>query len=506
MALPKEPRQKMINLMYLVLTALLALNVSAEILNAFKTVDNSLRTASETIDQRNDAIFKSFEEKLKDDKTRERAAIWKPKADQAKQLSDNIYTYIDQLKGELKKQAGLEVVDGVEKYKEDDQDAPTRFLVEGPKGKELHTKLTDYRNALLNLDPSAKAEFEKILPVDITVPKTLNEGNNTWEAVYFRMSPAVAAITILSKFQNDIRNSEAMLVDYFHSKVGEVSIVYDEFQAFAGTNSQYLMPGQELTITAGVGAFSKAARPTVTVDGAVMSLNAQGVAEYKAAVGGPGSYTKRVKISFVKPDGTPGVVEKDVQYTVGSPTGASVSADAVKVLYIGLDNPLTISGGTKGAEAVSASISQGSLQNLGGGKYMARVSTPGKTTINVTVDGKTTPFEFRVKSVPDPIAMVGASKGGRMRVNDFKAQAGVRAELENFVFEGVKFTVGGFTMVFTGNGFPELAFRQVGGYSFGNVRDLIERCRPGSTVTIDEIRASGPGGTRTLPPIVYNLY
>ena len=82
------------------------------------------------------------------------------------------------------------------------------------------------------------------------------------------MTPTIAAITMLSKFQNDVKNSEAQVVDFCHRKVGEVEVVYNEFQAFAGTNSQYLMPGQELVITAGVGAFSKAAKPSITIDGA----------------------------------------------------------------------------------------------------------------------------------------------------------------------------------------------------------------------------------------------
>src|SRR4030095_11054159 len=98
MALPKEPRQKMINLMYLVLTALLALNVSAEILNAFKTVNNSLTTASSTIDQKNNNIFKSFQAELADPSTAERAKYWEPKAKQAKAMADEVVNYIEGLK------------------------------------------------------------------------------------------------------------------------------------------------------------------------------------------------------------------------------------------------------------------------------------------------------------------------------------------------------------------------------------------------------------------------
>src|SRR5438105_9342946 len=101
MALPAEPRQKMINLMYLVLTALLALNVSSEILNAFKTVNNSLMNANGIIETKNQNIFNSFEAKLKDPKTAQLAAIWKPKADKAKGLADDMFSYLENLKVEL---------------------------------------------------------------------------------------------------------------------------------------------------------------------------------------------------------------------------------------------------------------------------------------------------------------------------------------------------------------------------------------------------------------------
>ena len=102
MSLPKEPRQKMINIMYLVLTALLALNVSAEILNAFKTVDRSLMTATGIAEQKNVDIFKSFAKKIEDPKTKEKAEIWLPKAEQANKLADDLSAYIDALKTELK--------------------------------------------------------------------------------------------------------------------------------------------------------------------------------------------------------------------------------------------------------------------------------------------------------------------------------------------------------------------------------------------------------------------
>src|SRR5690606_28274312 len=184
----------------------------------------------------------------------------------------------------------------------------------------------------------------------------------------------------------------------------------------------------------------------------------------------------------------------------------TVSADAVKVLYVGLDNPISIGGGSgTNASNLKVSISQGTITGSNG-RYIARVTTPGTATITVNDGKKTTSFDFRVRTVPTPTAMVGNSRGGRMRVNDFKAQSGVRAELENFVFEGIKFTVTSYTITFAGAGYPEFMYKAVSGNSFAPARSLIERAQPGSTITIDEIRAVGPGGPRTLAPIAFNLY
>ena len=107
MSLPKEPRQKMINIMYIVLTALLALNVSSEILNAFKTIEQSLNSASNIIERKNADIYKSLKTKLNDPKSAEKAAIWAPKAEKAHAFADAMYTYVESLKKELKVESGL---------------------------------------------------------------------------------------------------------------------------------------------------------------------------------------------------------------------------------------------------------------------------------------------------------------------------------------------------------------------------------------------------------------
>ena len=515
MSLPKEPRQKMINIMYLVLTALLALNVSSEILNAFKTVDNSLRTANSTIDGKSQQLVASLNELLSKPETHDKAAVWKPKADEAQKESEAIYQYIEGLKQELLKEAKLDPKTG--EFKEDDLEAATRLFVEPPptgkgKGKELYSKLETLKNELLNLDPAIKQELAKTLPIDLSIPKSNNQASNKdWATSYFHMTPTVAALTILSKFQNDVRNSEAQVIEFCHKQVGAVKIVFDQYVPLIGTNATYLMPGQPLEITAGIGAYSKMGNSTkITIDGSPISLDANGVAKYTANVGGPGTYTRTVHIEyFNQATGKMEVKDVPITYTVGSPTGVFVSADKVKVLYVGLDNEISVSGGSKGAEAIRASIDNGELQPIGNGRYIAHVNTPGTANITVSVDGKTATFPFKVKNVPSPTPMVGNSAGGRISANAFKATVGVRAELKDFVFEGVKYNVTSYVLVGTGKGFESTGYKvaQVNGAYFNSeARAIIEQCKPGSSVIITDITVEGPGGSRKLEgTLAFNL-
>lgn len=237
MALPREPRQKMINMMYLVLTALLALNVSSEILNAFKTVNRSLETTNVTVNHSTETIMKSLLDKLSDPITAARAQIWYPKAQNAQGLSKNVYNYIQELKDRIIAEAGGDPKDPNSKYKEDNLDIATRIMVEKGNGPKLLQMLTDYKKKLLAIDPAIDSEFRTTLPINLDKPKSYNRSSRTWEGAYFHMVPTVAALTILSKFQNDVRTSENRVVAACHNKVGEVIVHYDTYAAFAETNS-----------------------------------------------------------------------------------------------------------------------------------------------------------------------------------------------------------------------------------------------------------------------------
>jgi len=502
MSLPKEPRQKMINIMYIVLTALLALNVSSEILNAFKTNEQILNSASNIIERKNADIYKSLKTKLADPKTAEKAAIWAPKAEQAHAYADAMYTYVESLKQELKMESGLKTKNGKEAYKEDDLDATSRLFLNSKsgesKGKDLYNKLVQFKANLAAIDPLIAKEVIPNLPLDLSIPTTSSiAGKGDWAYAYFNMTPSVAAITILTKFQNDIRNSEAQVAEFCHKEIGEVELVYDQFNAFAASNSQYLMSGEELLITAGVGAFSSAAKPTISIDGVVVPVGVDGSAMYKTVAGAtPGVQRKRVRISFLKPNGETAVVEKEVQYTVGTPSGLVVSTDKTRVFYKGLDNPLSITGGG-GGEKINVTVEGAgtSIRKVGSGQYIVTSTQTGTAVVTVNDGKQTQKLAIPVKRIPDPIAIVGGSAGGNMPAAKFRAQGGVIADLRDFVFEGVKFNVLSFIVIATGKGFDEPDFAEVNGPAFsGGATALIRKCQAGTTVTIGEIKVSEPGG------------
>jgi gliding motility-associated protein GldM len=322
--------------------------------------------------------------------------------------------------------------------------------------------------------------------------------------------PTVAAVTILSKFQNDVKTSENRVVAFAHEQVGKVAVRFDTYAAIVGQSSNYVMPGQEIEITAGVGAFSKAAAPTITINGQGASLGEDGAAHAKFTGGSVGNHSIPVRISYTDQEGKPQVIEKTISYTVGQ-ANASIALDKMNVLYIGVDNPVTIAASGGGDDRVNATLSGGggSIRRVGNGKWIARVNTiSDNAIINVTVDGKQVgASQFRVRTIPDPVATVGNfSSGDNVPAGAFKAQAGVGAFIRDFPFD-LKYQVVSFTMTGDGEGFDDIVEASNQGNAWGSqAQGIIRRVRPGSFITIENIRAIGPDGrTRRIPSLLYNI-
>jgi len=514
MALPKEPRQKMINIMYLVLTALLALNVSAEILNAFKTVDDSLTATNKTINKSTETIMKSLEDKMSDPTSMVKAKIWYPKAQRAQELSADMFNYVKDLKDRILKEAGFNPNANNKfdsSYALDNLDIATRILVEGKEGAKLKEKLEKYKADLLAIDPEIAKEFQNSLQINLATPKVQDKTNKTWEAAYFHMVPTVAAITILSKFQNDVKTSENKVVAFCHQQVGQVVVRFDRFEPIIGQSSNYLMPNQSLEIKAGVGAFSNQAKPTITIGGQTQQLNDSGFVRYATNVGsGLGARSIPVHITYLDQDGNQRVIDRVVSYTVGQASTA-IALPEMNCLYIGYPNKITVSASGVGAEKISISVS-------GGGGSVQRGDKPGEFIVNVSqqsdacvitavADGKAIGASpFRVRNMPEPQATVGGQESGAtISASALAAQGGVGAYIKNFPLN-LKYNVSSFNAV----GMDEdgnIITKPCQGNSFTNdARNMIKKMKSGDMLTIEQIYCTAPDGKRIkLPPLLYYI-
>ncbi|MET6999597.1 gliding motility protein GldM [Chitinophaga defluvii] len=500
MALPKDPRQKMINIMYLVLTAMLALNVSAEILNAFNIVNNSINTSNNSLTDKNNLTYDQFEKQMANDA--QKVGPLKNKAQEVKKISAEAFAYIEGLKEDIIRESGGRDEKGELKGK-DNLDAATRVMENQKHGPEMEQKLIDLRNKLLTyVEPAKKAQFEKTLPLKIQIGKSSGDHGNvkkTWTTYHFNMVPTIAAVTILGKFQNDIKNSESLIVDDLFRQIDANDYKFDKLRPFVSLNSKNLMEGQTLTAQITIGAYSSTANPAIVVNGQTVTA-ADGIGTYSVPVSGLGEKTISGTITMKKPNGESELYPFTETYNVGTST-TSISADKMNVLYIGVPNPISISAAGVPAENVSATISNGSITKKSPGNYIVTASNPGKATISVsaTVDGKTKPMgtkEFRIKMVPDPVLKVGVNKSGVMKAADFKVQGGLRADLENFEFEGVKFEVVSYLIGIDGKGrtYAEGTANSAYFPSSPEVTQSIRALRAGDQVYFDNVKVKGPDG------------
>jgi gliding motility-associated protein GldM len=488
MSLPKEPRQKMINMMYLVLTALLALNVSAEILNAFKIVDTSLQSSNKNITAANDIMYKDLTAKLSDPQVMANAKIWQPVAMEVQKLSKEMYDAIEAYKVSLKNEAGAK--NGDSTFKVDDLDAGVRLFINKGEGKKLYDKLAAYRKALLALGPDKEIEnnFKQFLSLE--QPK---QNEKDWTYTNFHMVPTVAGLTILTKLQADVKNSENQIVTYCESKLGQVKVKFDTYATIVGQNTEYTMPGGQITIRGGVGAFSKSSQPKVSIGGVSANLTPDGFAEATIPAGGVGPHSAMVSVTYTTQDGQTKTEQKEVKWVVGQPGTSSVSADLMNALYIGVPNPITV-GSSSGWDKTTVSFGDLSASKTGEGKFTVTPGgSPRNINITVTSDKNTSSFPYRVLFLPPATAYIGGKKdGGTISSAFLKAQGGIVATLENTPFNATYYITSYKVWVNGKNGYQEA--QNIGNRWSGAAAALINGAAPGAAVGFENIKAKGPDG------------
>ena len=483
----------MINMMYLVLTALLAMNVSKEILNAFKIVNKTIDKSNTLIDTKNEKVLKVIEAERKNDP--EKIEMLMNIANQVKSKSDNVSKFIDDQIVTLNKLSD----------KDDDIEPAAQIMIERKKGVELLNKLKNYKKDVEGLMVNYPIE----VPIDLSIPKTEHEENSRkWETAYFGGVPKVAALTILAKFKNDIKSSEAIAIDRLSKEATTEEHVFNAFEPIYSASSSYVLSGDKYEATIGLGAYSTNVTPEIYVNGRQLPVK-DGKAVFEQTTSAAGSFKLKTVVKVPKRNGQFDEFAKDIEYTVGVPAGAAVMLDKMNVLYIGVDNPLTVSSGSGDEKTVVTASGGGvTLNKVGPGKYIAKATTVGKANLKVAVQGATgapKDFELRVKRIPDPVPTLGGKlKGGNAQVGTIKAQSGVIAVLDNFDFQA-RFTIKSFVMLLSSKG--DLLKAETNGPSFNEqMMGFLSRARVKDVIIIDDITAVGPDGTtRKLGNIAFTI-
>lgn len=500
--------------MYLVLTALLALNVSNEILHAFKVINESILKSNASIESKNKDMYDLIDANEKMAGKYERVHPYKLRADQVREESEKMIKYLDSWKERIITEAGGRNEQG-EVRREDDINATTLLLVERNGGDTLKNKLQALRDLLVSkVDPNDQKVVDPLIPLKIDKPKPSdNNPQGDWKVAYFHSMPTVAALTLIAKFQNDIRNSEAVIVNKLFEEAHSTEIKFDAMQAIAVPKTSYALAGQKVEASIMLAAYNKTLQPSVTASSGKVNPAKDGVATWETVASGVGLQTVKGQVSLNVGDHTE-TRQYEFQYMVGS-TGASMQLDKMNVFYIGVPNPVTVSAAGYSVQDVTLNVPGATVTAKDPGHYDIMVSQPGKITADIMANDraaggvkKVGSMEVRVKMIPDPVAEVGQKNSGGIRTDIFKAQLGVVAALKNFEFDA-RFTVTSFSFSMLPKRGEYIGPFPVNGPLFkGNaqVMQAIERARPGDKVFIEEIKAVGPDKRpRSLPSILLSL-
>ena len=441
MSIPKEPRQLMINLMYLVLTAMLALNVSAEIINAFYALNKGMRSSNDIVEKSNTMIKNAIDGQVKAYPTAPNQGF-QNKAVEAMRISKEFEAYIGSIVTELTTRAG-----GVDPHHTDgrpvrykDKDVPTNFFITEKKGEELQNKITETRKKFLDLVTEAKAhsEFEKQIALQVdSIP--LDSKAKNWTDLKFKQMPVAAVMPTLTKFVSDAKTSETALLNYFFNLVGGTDIKFDQFKVAIAPKKAYLIRGDKFEADVYLAAYSSnpGSGVSISVNSSGLPMK-DGVAHYETTPSGLGKQKVSATASIRNPlTGKTTEAKGEFEYEVGEKSG-TVSAEKMNVFYIGVDNPIAVSAAGVSSNDLKVSCSGcESMNKVNDNNYMVKVSTPGEATITLSAPGGlSVPKKFRIKRIPDPVAYTTSKKkGGVVPNGEMRAFNGLVALLDNFDFD-----------------------------------------------------------------------
>ncbi len=499
---PETPRQKMIGMMYLVLTAMLALNVSAAILNGYTQVDDSLHATIETMQDSNAETYATFKAAL--DKNPEKTKEWYDKAMEVKRVSDEFFLYVQTFKDDMvlladgskaKKDAKVSEIG-----KKDDTNIPAQYALNEGNATVLKEKINRFREFLIKYTentPGSSMFHEEMNRTFVTDDGFNAEGEPvTWENMIFHEMPMCASITILTKLQNDIRHCEGVATRLLLGATDAGDLRVNKFNAYVIPSANYVVKGTKYTAQVILAAIDSTQTPEYYVNG--QKLNNNGV--YEVIANNVGVQKITGKIGYMDQQGVMQYLPFEREYTVGEPT-ATISNTDLNIMYRGYDNPFSISVPGVSAHLLQVKCAQASIKQEGN-MWIIRPNADSSDKLEIEVYaniGGTAALMgsqlYRVKNLPRPDAYFEING---VPTEDTRVP---RAQLINpknrivasYGADGLvqaKFEITGFQVKL-----PTGASIQVKGDHFdAKALDAIKKLKQGNTVNLMYIKAKGPDG------------
>lgn len=506
------PRQKMINLMYLVFIAMLAMNMSKEVLSAFGLMNEKFDAANNSAISTNDAMLAALEKKASEDSHFTQAAA---EAKSVSSITKEFYAYLGTIKDEVTKGVEVDKETGKLPYEAMDKaEAIDHLFFRGEnyteQGNEFVAKFDKYVTDMKSVI-GKNSKLNGVLS-EITAKFQTNEVKNKegipvkYLDYHFKGFPSIASLAKLTSFQNDIKKAEADVFSILLGKAAVEASSMKNFTAMVVLDKSAYFQGEKVTGKVVLGKYDANTKPT-SFQGPGKIVNGQAVIDMTA--GAVGEQKISGKFTFVQDGETIPLPFEGKYVVVPRPNSANISADKMNVVYRGLPNPMTISFAGIGDNFVNASA-PGLSKAGGNGKYNLNPGSGTEVTVSVSgkmTDGKTVNDKkvFRIKNIPAPLGAIGGVTGVQKGPKSRLEVSQITAVLPDFLYD-LDFQVTQFTFKVPG----QAAIVVNGGSVNAQCKAALARVTRGDQVTISNIKSKLVGGVGNLvikdaAPVVYEI-
>jgi gliding motility-associated protein GldM len=497
---PETPRQKMISMMYLVLTAMLALNVSAAILNGYVAVDDSLHATVQTLVESNRDTYIQFKAAL--DQNPEKVQAWYDKAMEIQKNSNAFYDYVQTFKDEMVAAAdGSEAKKNAtvrELKKQDDTNVPQRYAINEGNALKLKGAINAYRDFMIDITGDSPTVDEELRQTFVT-PRGVNTSGDsiTWEESMFYEMPMCACITVLTKLQSDIRNVEGRAVRYLLTQTDATDLRVNKFNAYVIPSSDYVVKGNKYRAQIVLAAIDSTQAPDYFVNGNKIAAN--GI--YEVVANKVGKQKLTGQIGYMNQQGEMQYLPFEREYMVGEPS-ATISNTELNIMYRGYKNPFSISVPGVSNQALDVRCSGASVTKKGD-EWIITPSrnSADKATIEVYAKMEGTnrlmgSYVYRVKNLPPPNAYfeVDGIPTDETKISFLKLRDPKNKFVASYGADGLvqaKFEISSFVVRF-----PSGTTVKINGNQFNKkALDIMSKLQLGTIITIMSIKATAPDGS-----------